>query len=86
MHCEGDGQGGGRCATMNVEKIRIVKNGKRYKRVVIPDGYERCAEFEAEMVTWAKRVFWSRNPWWLIGPGRLAATERPIYIRRKAQP
>lgn len=71
---------------MNVEKIRIVKNGKRYKRVVIPDGWERCAESVAEMVTWAKRIFWSCNPWWLTGPGRLSDAARPIYIRRKAQP
>lgn len=70
---------------MNVEKIRIVKNGKRYKRVVIPDGWERCAESVAEMVTWGTRERWDswseiriRDAW--------IVCRNSIFIRRKAQP
>jgi len=67
---------------MDVENISIVKNGKRYKRTVIPDGCERCKEDEAEMVTWGCRNIW-------FAPGvtfRIAdeiRQQRPIYIRRK---
>lgn len=70
---------------MNVEKIRIVKNGKRYKRVVIPDGWEKCTESVAEMVTWGIRYAWVELAKMFTGPEEVRAS-RPIYIRRKAQP
>lgn len=67
---------------MNVEKIRIVKRGKRYKRVVIPDGYERCSRPVADFVTWGFRRAWSS----FLANESFESSDRPIYIRRKTQP
>jgi len=68
---------------MYVEKISIVKDGKRCRRTVIPDGYERCEEDVAEMVTWNRRVEWNEYGSTLT-PVEFIRMQRPIYIKRTA--